>query len=185
MFPQLAPDSIDLSFDVKDREIDQSIVFHRNIGWERLSAHDIVMTVSRNDHPFYNTFADLHAPKQDDKQIIVGKNTAKYLLATNAQFQRCICGRKIGTLDSRPQRPPPCLTCPSPSLVISSRNVVITVELVRLCSARFDLSRLDSSRLVSARFGSAWLGLARLGSACLGLARLVSARLVLAYFDST
>jgi len=67
MFPQLAPDSIDLSFDVKDREIDQSIVFHRNIGWERLSAHDIVMTVSWNDHPFYNTFADLHAPKQDDK----------------------------------------------------------------------------------------------------------------------
>lgn len=31
----VARDSIDLLLDVKDRKIDQSIVFHRNIGWER------------------------------------------------------------------------------------------------------------------------------------------------------
>lgn len=90
----------------------------------------------------------------------------KYLLAINAQFRHCICGKKIGTSDSHPQRPPPCLTCPSPSLVISSRNVVITVELVRLCSARFDLSRLVLARFGSARLGSsrlAWFISIRLG----------------------
>lgn len=67
MIPQLTSDNIDVLFDVKDRKIDQNIVFRRNIGWEKPSTYDIVMTVFRNDHPFYNTLVDLHAPKQHNK----------------------------------------------------------------------------------------------------------------------
>jgi len=89
------------------------------------------MTASRNKEHFAAHMQARTRRNDMNERIIFTGHNSDYLLAINAQFRHCICGKKIETLDSRPQRLPPCFTRPSTStlLLITSGSAVKSARL--------------------------------------------------------
>lgn len=149
-----ARDSIDLLFDVKDRKIDQSIVFRKNIGWERRTFR----TWHRND-----SFSERTSLLRYIYKLTRAKTTQ---LVDNRYKRRCkvLTGNKrsISTLHLWQKNRDIGLPSTTASAMF---NVSLTFSSYQYSYCRnygwIGPTRLGSTRLDSTRFDSIRLGLIR------------------------